>query len=95
MAGNFSISVHKTSDHIHVRLNGDFDGSSACELLNLLSNGPLSTASKIMVDTDSLRHIHPFGLRVLRKRLHEVKSRKAPLIFTGKNSKKIQKKIQD
>ena len=86
MAGNFNISVTKTGDHVCVKLNGDFDGSSACELLNLLNNGDLSSTSKILVDTDSLRDIHPFGLNVLRNRLHTANSKKLSLIFTGKLS---------
>jgi len=86
MAGNFNISVTKTGDQVHVKLNGDFDGSSACELVNLLTNGDLSSVSKIRVDTDSLRNIHPFGLNVLRNRLHIENSSKLALTFTGKLS---------
>jgi anti-anti-sigma regulatory factor len=86
MAANFSIYVTKTSDSVHLKLNGDFDGSSACELLNLLKHGALNGTSKILVDTDSLKHVHPFGLNIWRNRLHEVKSTKIPLIFTGRIS---------
>ena len=37
MAANFRIRVHQNSDNLHLRLDGDFDGSSACELLDLLN----------------------------------------------------------
>jgi len=86
MADNFNISVTKTGDHVCLKLNGDFDGSSACELMNLLNNGDIFNTSKILVDTDSLKDVYPFGLNILHSRLHEVKSRKIPLIFTGKMS---------
>ena len=92
MAGNFNISVSKAGDHVRLKLNGDFDGSSACEILNLLNNGDLSGTSKILVDTDSLRDIHPFGLDVLRNRLSASKVRKLPLTFTGKMSSRFASK---
>jgi anti-anti-sigma factor len=86
MAGNFNISVTKTGNQVCLKLNGDFDGSSACELMNLLNGGELSNSPKVLVDTDSLKHVYPFGLNILHSRLHKVKSRKVPLIFTGKMS---------
>jgi hypothetical protein len=86
MAGNFNISVTQSSDHVRLRLDGDFDGSSACELVNLINSGGLSNTSKILIDTDSLRHIHPFGVDVLHNRLHILNLKKPPLIFTGKMS---------
>lgn len=86
MAGNFNILVTETGDHICLKLNGDFDGSSACELVNLLNGSGLPDSSEILVDTDSLKHVYPFGLDILHHRLYELKSRKAPLIFTGKMS---------
>jgi hypothetical protein len=69
-----------------LKLNGDFDGSSACELVNLLNSGGLSNTSKILVDTDYLKHTHPFGVDVLRNHLHMLEAGKPLLIFTGKMS---------
>jgi hypothetical protein len=70
MAGNFNMSVSNSGDYVRLKLSGDFDGSSACELANLLNCGALSNASKILVDTGSLKHIHPYGVDVLNTRLH-------------------------
>ena len=36
MAQNFKISTHRTIENLTIRLVGDFDGSSAFELLNAL-----------------------------------------------------------
>ena len=36
MSRNFKIETHYNRDEVHLRLVGDFDGSSACELLNIL-----------------------------------------------------------
>ena len=92
MAGNFNISVTNASDHVCLKLNGYFDGSSACELVNLLNNGGLSNTSKIVVDTDSLKHIHPFGVDVLHHLLSAATARNFPLTFTGKMSARFASK---
>ena len=52
--------------------------------MNLLNDDELSGNAKILVDTDSLKHVHPFGLDVLRSRLHGNKLKEVPLVFTGK-----------
>ena len=72
-----------------MKLNGDFDGSSACELVNMLNGGALFNSPKILVDTDSLKNVYPFGLNILHSRLHKAKSGKVPLIFTGKMSERF------
>jgi hypothetical protein len=38
MATNFKISSHRTESKLHLNLAGDFDGSSAFELLNMLKD---------------------------------------------------------
>ncbi|MBW2247672.1 MAG: peptidylprolyl isomerase, partial [Deltaproteobacteria bacterium] len=60
MALNFKIICHKNSENLHLKLMGDFDGSSAYELINTLKkyNG---NAGKVFVDTCSLLSVHPFG----------------------------------
>lgn len=37
MASNFQIFSFKTNDSLHLKLSGDFDGSSAHELINTLT----------------------------------------------------------
>jgi hypothetical protein len=36
MASNFKILVHRNSENLHLKLTGDFDGTSAQKLLNAL-----------------------------------------------------------
>ena len=36
MASNFHIFSYKTRDSLHLQLEGDFDGNSACELIETL-----------------------------------------------------------
>ncbi len=66
MAINFKIFLHRNSDNLHIKLRGDFDGSSAHELLNILKahNGNIKN---IFIHTCSLSSVHPFGLDVFQK----------------------------
>ena len=85
MASNFRISTHRNSDNLHLKLIGDFDGSSALQLLNALkenSNG----ASKVIIHTSSLKNIHPFGLNVFQKDLEVKIGKSVPLVFTGEHA---------
>jgi len=36
MAANFRILVHRNKKNFHLKLSGDFDGTSAYELINIL-----------------------------------------------------------
>lgn len=82
MASNFKIFARKTSDGLHLKLMGDFDGSSAHELINTLKthNG---NVAKIVVHTSSLTSIHPFGLDVFKKNCN-INGLRHGLTFTGK-----------
>lgn len=59
MARNRKIFVHRNSENIHMKLVGDFDGSLASELLNVLKEN-CNAASKIFVHTRCLRTVHSF-----------------------------------
>lgn len=37
MASNFQIFSYKIKDSLHLNLNGDFDGNSGYELINILN----------------------------------------------------------
>ena len=66
MAANFKILTDRSEDRIHLRLYGDFDGSSAFELIHLLKKYR-PHASKIHIHTQGLNQIHPFGLDIFNK----------------------------
>ena len=88
MATNFRISVHRNSDNLHMKLLGNFDGSSAFELINMLkkkSNG----VGKIFVHTSGLKEIHPFGSEVFRSHSGILKGPSHRLVFTGENGFRI------
>ncbi len=84
MASNFKIFSNQTRNNLYLKLVGDFDGSSAFELINTLKvqNG---SAAKIFIDTSSLFSIHPFGLDVFKKNC-AINGLSRRLTFTGKYS---------
>lgn len=66
MANNFKISIKHKGGTVHINLKGDFDGTSACQLFNILRE-KLVGVEKIVVHTDSLKNIFPFGRQVLER----------------------------
>ena len=82
MALNFKIICHKNSENLHLKLMGDFDGSSAYELVNTLKKYH-GNARKVFVDTCALLSVHPFGLDVFQKNI-SIKILSHGLTFTGK-----------
>ncbi len=87
MASNFKISLNRNNNSLHLNLMGDFDGSSAFELINTLKehNG---NSVKIFINTGGLSSLHPFGLDVFQKNCTINKSCR-DLIFIGEHATEI------
>ena len=68
MAYNFNFLSNCLKDRIHLKLYGDFDGNSACELISVLKNSK-NSSHKIFIDTNNLNKIHPFGMDVFKRNL--------------------------
>jgi len=81
MAANFKIFFNRTGSDLHLKLVGDFDGSSAHELINTL-RVQHGNAAKIIVHTSRLSSIHPFGLDVFKKKC-SINGLSRSLTFTG------------
>lgn len=84
MASNFRILFHRNSDNLHLKLMGDFDGSSAHQLINILKEQK-GNVSKIFIHTCNLSSMDPFGLEVFQKSssVNQLSNR---LTFTGEYS---------
>ena len=83
MAINFRIQRRRHNGNLHLNLFGDFDGSSAMELLEELKKHADET-TKIYVHTCFIKKMAPFGEEVFKKRFRF--STKAPEVkFTGKH----------
>jgi hypothetical protein len=64
MASNFRIFFHRTRESLHLKLNCDFDGNSAHELINaLIEHG--ADFYQIFIHTNGFKTIYPFGKNVL------------------------------
>ncbi len=89
MASNFKILVHRNSDNLHLKLLGDFDGSSAHQLLNALKKHCVGAFS-VFIHTSGLKNIYPFGREMFQKNLHSLNNHFfGNLIFTGEDARKI------
>jgi hypothetical protein len=87
MAANFKILVHHSSESLHLKLVGDFDGTSAYEVINaMLENGSSECSHRIFIHTASLKEIHPFGKAILEKNLSMFKRQDIKIIFTGEHA---------
>ena len=85
MAHNFKIFMHRTVDNLHINLKGDFDGSSAFELLNTLKEN-LNSTKRILIDTNKLKKIYPFGREVFNYNLSKLKDHRIRIQFIGPNT---------
>ena len=89
MACNFRILLHHNSDSVHLKLIGDFDGSSAHELLNTIKTYS-TNANKVFIHTGGLKAVHPFGKAVFHNNFNEVTNTDVKFIFTGENSNTLE-----
>ena len=88
MALNFRISIHRNSRNLHLKLVGDFDGSSAHELLHVLEEN-CNGATRVFIHTSSLEHIHPFGRNIFHNNLGVMNRQSVALLFTGENADQL------
>ena len=82
MALNFRILRHRSKDVLDLNLRGDFDGSSAKELINVLENSQAGI-NRIIIDTNGLRNIHPFGKGVFQKDFPKINRSPVHVFFKG------------
>jgi hypothetical protein len=83
MATNFRIIIHRNSDNLHLKLIGNFDGSSACELINIMAS-KASKKGKIFIHTANLSAIHPFGKDLFHEKARGYYKMGNNITFTGK-----------
>ncbi|HKZ17530.1 MAG TPA: hypothetical protein VJ161_08735 [Geobacteraceae bacterium] len=69
MSVNFSIEHRKSKGNLHVRPRGDFDGSSAFELVNLLHE-KYDGEGRVIIYTRGLCRVYPFGCSTFQDRLN-------------------------
>jgi anti-anti-sigma regulatory factor len=88
MASNFKISIRRDDQKVQLSLAGDFDGTSACELLNLLEE-KCDNVNQVTIHTTGLKTIYPFGKDTFRNNLYKIKDKRIRLSYKGKNANLI------
>ena len=88
MAANFGITVDKTSAGIGLKLAGDFDATSAYELMYAIKKLPYDTA-KLYIYTNGLNTINPFGLDIFHTFMRSLNGQSTKIVFTGRNASKL------
>lgn len=88
MASNFQILSYKTRDSLHLKLDGDFDGNSAYELINALRDHGAGFF-QIFIDTNNLKTVHAFGWEVFQKNIGALKQLRNLIIIIGENGRQL------
>ena len=88
MASNFKISIHRNSDSMDLKLVGDFDGTSACELLNVMKE-KCSGVDRVFINTSGLKEICRFGQDTFHNNLYLLKAIPCRFVLTGRNATQI------
>jgi len=65
MSANFQIESKNSNGDLHLRPRGDFDGSSAYELLDFIHN-KYDGRGRVFIDTNHLHHLCSFGCNTFR-----------------------------
>jgi hypothetical protein len=88
MASNFMIQHCRRKNQLHLKLSGDFDGSSAFELNDCLQKA-LKHKNRIIIHTDRLKSLPMFGCEMFHKQFG-LRARAAQrVLFTGAYAPRI------
>ncbi len=88
MASNFGIRISEKNDGFTLKLDGDFDGTSAYELIYEIKKLPGNTV-KIHVNTNGLKKINPSGLDVLSGYINSLNDLSGRIDFVGSNASQL------
>ena len=88
MASNFEVSVDKKSKGSGLKLVGDFDATSAYELIYAIKKLP-DDILRISIHTDGLKRINPFGLDVFHRNMSPLGGQSKKIVFTGNKASHI------
>ena len=85
MAANFQILSYKTRDSLHLKLNGDFDGTSAYELINTIKDNG-TNFYQICIYIYYRNTVQAIVQHVLQKNFGDL-NKLSNLIFIGENER--------
>ena len=82
MSTNFQLLTKYQGSDMHVNLAGDFDGSAAWQLIRTVLRAGKET-ERILVNTDKIRNILPFGVYMLDRLIRMNNIQRDRVIFQG------------
>lgn len=86
MAKNFRVYTKEISKQsLALQLFGDFDATSACELIDILDD-VVKQNDKVAIDTSGLKTINAFGLDVFLPRMSRLTRKLTDIQVTGRYS---------
>ena len=86
MAKNFRVLTKKINqEFLAIQLFGDFDATSACELIDILDS-IIKKRDKVAIDTSGLKCINAFGLDVFIPRMSRLTRKSMDIQVTGRYS---------
>jgi hypothetical protein len=88
MASNFGIAVDRNIDGFGLKLAGDFDATSAYELIYAIKKLP-EDAVQISIYTNGLKTVHPFGLDVFHRNMSPRNGQSNKIVFTGNHASQL------
>ena len=87
MASNFQVFCDTNDMGTVLKLFGDFDATSAYELIEIIKKRTGGSSSKVFLQTDGLKHIYPFGLHIFHNSLKSMNGQSAKIVFTGNKAR--------
>jgi len=83
MSSKFKISKYRQSDKLYLRLTGDFDDISICELLDVLKDN-CSGTNQVVIQTSNLKNVAISGIArdVFHRNLNYLNSSSIAVRFT-------------
>jgi hypothetical protein len=88
MSTNFQVAFKRHNGNLHVHPSGDLDGSSAFELIRLLSR-KYDGNGEVVIDTRKLRNVFPFGSSIFQDNVIESRIPKNRLSFKGEKGHEL------
>jgi len=88
MASNFIICMDREEQTLTLRLTGDFDRTSANQLIEVLK-GNRSGVTMATIETNGLEHLDPTGRNMFQREIHTLEDFCYRLVFTGRNANEL------
>ena len=86
MASNFKLFLNKNKDSIQMKMCGDFDGTSAYELIAAIKS-QVSKSNHLYIHTGELNTIYSFGREVFHNNFRLAKKQQDKIEFVGKHQR--------